>query len=197
MDSPTENNINQQTDVSKKLTSNEVMLRDILIAHLRNFGIDVITDQAAGQRILDDYQNGILNNEIRLQSVFHGSGANFDHFDTRHHLSEGEGNQVFGVGTYVTAVRKVAEQYANIASLTGNKDKFIAVVDGVSFNYNDPKHATDGVFLACDKLAKFGREEAVNALKQNISDYPQIRNPTKVSERCGPNRQECDFSSSD
>lgn len=26
---------------------------------------------------------------------------------------------------------------------------------------------------------------------------PQIRNPTKVSERCGPNRQECDFSSSD
>ena len=174
MDSPTENNINQQTDVSKKLTSNEVMLRDILIAHLRNFGIDVITDQTAGQRILDDYQNGILNNEIRLQSVFHGSGANFDHFDTRHHLSEGEGNQVFGAGTYVTAVRKVAEQYANIASLTGNKDKFIAVVDGVSFNYNDPKHATDGVFLACDKLAKFGREEAVNALKQNISDYVQL-----------------------
>ena len=26
---------------------------------------------------------------------------------------------------------------------------------------------------------------------------PQIRNPTKVSERCGPNRQECDFSSLD
>ena len=33
----------------------------------------------------------------------------------------------------------------------------------------------------------------------NLSEYkyPQIRNPTKVSERCGPNRQECDFSSSD
>ena len=28
-------------------------------------------------------------------------------------------------------------------------------------------------------------------------EQPQIRNPTKVSERCGPNRQECDFSSSD
>ena len=28
-------------------------------------------------------------------------------------------------------------------------------------------------------------------------EYPQIRNPTKVSERCGPNRQECDFSSLD
>ena len=28
-------------------------------------------------------------------------------------------------------------------------------------------------------------------------EEPQIRNPTKVSERCGPNRQECDFSSLD
>ena len=31
----------------------------------------------------------------------------------------------------------------------------------------------------------------------NYCIVPQIRNPTKVSERCGPNRQECDFSSSD
>ena len=30
-----------------------------------------------------------------------------------------------------------------------------------------------------------------------VNNYPQIRNPTKVSERCGPNRQECDFSSLD
>ena len=29
------------------------------------------------------------------------------------------------------------------------------------------------------------------------SKNPQIRNPTKVSERCGPNRQDCDFSSLD
>lgn len=40
-----------------------------------------------------------------------------------------------------------------------------------------------------------------NILKENELDansvVPQIRNPTKVSERCGPNRQECDFSSLD
>ena len=34
-------------------------------------------------------------------------------------------------------------------------------------------------------------------VKRIVADTPQIRNPTKVSERCGPNRQECDFSSSD
>ena len=39
-----------------------------------------------------------------------------------------------------------------------------------------------------------------NQFKQDVDiilNNPQIRNPTKVSERCGPNRQECDFSSSD
>ena len=36
-----------------------------------------------------------------------------------------------------------------------------------------------------------------NSILDKIKNTPQIRNPTKVSERCGPNRQECDFSSSD
>ena len=34
-------------------------------------------------------------------------------------------------------------------------------------------------------------------LLRQFFEEPQIRNPTKVSERCGPNRQECDFSSLD
>ena len=38
-------------------------------------------------------------------------------------------------------------------------------------------------------------ERAWNAFQIHLN--PQIRNPTKVSERCGPNRQECDFSSLD
>ena len=36
-----------------------------------------------------------------------------------------------------------------------------------------------------------------NYEQKYILKTPQIRNPTKVSERCGPNRQECDFSSLD
>lgn len=36
-----------------------------------------------------------------------------------------------------------------------------------------------------------------NYIKDQRKENPQIRNPTKVSERCGPNRQECDFSSLD
>lgn len=81
MGSPTENNINQQTDVSKKLTSNEVMLRDILIAHLRSSGIEVITDKKEVKELLDTYQ-ALGNRYIRFQGVFHGSGVNFDHLIT-------------------------------------------------------------------------------------------------------------------
>lgn len=164
--------INDHTLEEDTSSSNEIMLRDILISRLRSFGIEVITSRAVGQRILDDYEQGIIKNKVKLQSAFHGSGISFDHFDTIHHLSEGEGNQTFGVGTYVSQVRKVAENYANIASLKG--DRFTAVVDGVSLNYNAPRHVSDGIFLACDKLAKYGREEAINDLKQNISDYAQL-----------------------
>ena len=42
-----------------------------------------------------------------------------------------------------------------------------------------------------------GIENIIQDKKTNIHWVPQIRNPTKVSERCGPNRQECDFSSLD
>lgn len=164
--------INDHTLEEDTSSSNEIMLRDILISRLRSSGIEVITSRAVGQRILDDYEQGIIKNKVKLQSAFHGSGISFDHFDTIHHLSEGEGNQTFGVGTYVSQVRKVAENYANIASLKG--DRFTAVVDGVSLNYNAPRHVSDGIFLACDKLAKYGREEAINDLKQNISDYAQL-----------------------
>lgn len=164
--------INDHTLEEDTSSSNEIMLRDILISRLRSSGIEVITSRAVGQRILDDYEQGIIKNKVKLQSAFHGSGISFDHFDTIHHLSEGEGNQTLCVGTYVSQVRKVAENYANIASLKG--DRFTAVVDGVSLNYNAPRHVSDGIFLACDKLAKYGREEAINVLKQNISDYAQL-----------------------
>lgn len=49
---------------------------------------------------------------------------------------------------------------------------------------------------------RYIKESIDSVLNQTLTDFefliiPQIRNPTKVSERCGPNRQECDFSSLD
>lgn len=52
---------------------------------------------------------------IREQRVYHGSASDFDAFDTMNHLSEGEGNQAFGAGTYVADQKNLGVQYANIA----------------------------------------------------------------------------------
>ena len=48
---------------------------------------------------------------IREHRVYHGSGADFDRFD-HSHIGEGEGNQAFGWGTYVTEVEGIGRTYA-------------------------------------------------------------------------------------
>ena len=51
----------------------------------------------------------------RQQRVYHGSANDFDAFDTMNHLSEGEGSQAFGAGTYVADQKDLGMKYANIA----------------------------------------------------------------------------------
>ena len=48
---------------------------------------------------------------IILQKVYHGSGADFDHFD-HSHMGDGEGAQAYGWGTYVTEVKGIGRTYA-------------------------------------------------------------------------------------
>ena len=103
--------INDHTLEEGKLSSNEAILRDILIARLRSSGIEVITDKKEVKELLDNYQ-ALGNSDIRYQSVFHGSGVNFDHFD-HSHMGEGEGAQSHGWGTYVTLDEKVGKKYAS------------------------------------------------------------------------------------
>lgn len=53
--------------------------------------------------------------KIREHRVFHGSGADFDRFD-HSHMGEGEGNQAYGWGTYVTEVEGIGQKYASLSS---------------------------------------------------------------------------------
>ena len=50
----------------------------------------------------------------KRMKVFHGSGADFDHFDIKF-LGTGEGAQAYGHGHYVTEVKGIGEKYAMIA----------------------------------------------------------------------------------
>lgn len=64
------------------------------------------------------YDNGkkvLTESETRFRSVYHGSGAEFDMFD-HSHMGEGEGNQAFGWGTYVTDVEGIGRQYGRATS---------------------------------------------------------------------------------
>ena len=96
----------QKGNSKKPLTEAERTLRDAITERLRESGLDVIGTED-GQRVLD-----MVNDDgAKEHRVYHGSGAEFDHFD-HSHMGEGEGAQAYGWGTYVTEVKGIAEGYA-------------------------------------------------------------------------------------
>ena len=101
--------LRQQKAVGKSAqppTREESILRDVVIEHMKGSGLDVLGTEE-GQRVLD-----MANDDgAKEHRVYHGSGAEFDHFD-HSHMGEGEGAQAYGWGTYVTEVRGIGEGYA-------------------------------------------------------------------------------------
>lgn len=122
---------------------------------------------------------------IREHRVYHGSGADFDHFD-HSHMGEGEGAQAYGWGTYVTEVEGIGRTYAESARkkptyLYGGKemssDEFHDYVLGEigdwnenmlnDFMYNLERH---GVTRAKDILKKGDLAQYKNLFYQSIGD---------------------------
>lgn len=66
------------------------------------------TDENTGKRVL-------------FSRAYHGTGADFELFD-HSHMSEGEGNQAYGWGTYVAFNREVGLAYAR--SIGGSDDQY-------------------------------------------------------------------------
>lgn len=64
--------------------------------------------------IIQDYEknNIIQNNPILFQTAYHGSGANFDKFNTSEYGMSGEGSMAFGYGVYVSNSESIAKSYA-------------------------------------------------------------------------------------
>uniref|UniRef100_UPI00402A0474 LPD38 domain-containing protein n=1 Tax=Alloprevotella sp. TaxID=1872471 RepID=UPI00402A0474 len=122
---------------------------------------------------------------IREQRVYHGSGADFGHFD-HSHMGEGEGAQAFGWGTYVTEVEGIGRTYAESTRkkptyLYGGKemssDEFHDYVLGEigdwnenmlnDFMYNLERH---GVTRAKDILKKGDLARYKNLFYQSLGD---------------------------
>ena len=84
----------------------------------RKMGIDVnfserevkaLLAQTHG-KVIDGKGAGNRGSGFRLRKLWHGSGATFDKFD-HSMMGTGEGNQVFGWGTYLTESRGIGEGY--------------------------------------------------------------------------------------
>jgi len=85
--------------------------------------------------------------EMQAMMGWHGSGALFDAFD-HSHMGEGEGNQAFGWGTYVTEVEAIGRQYARNVS-----NPSTVVIDGEVIDVSSIKKKWPRERTAKERLA--------------------------------------------
>ena len=96
------------------LTDTEIALRDGLVDILRSVGLADEPDEVKGQKELDSAIQA--NATLQEMRGWHGSAAEFDEFD-HSHMSEGEGNQAIGYGTYIASIEEIGRYYGTVAAM--------------------------------------------------------------------------------
>lgn len=102
-----EKELSQAKEVEGETLTHDKAIRDELVNTMRDAGIEVITDEAEGQAVLDAVHAG----EAQMQRAYHGTDADFEAFD-HSHMGEGAGGQAYGWGSYFTEEKGVARSYA-------------------------------------------------------------------------------------
>lgn len=102
-----EKELSQAKEVEGETLTHDKAIRDELVNTMRDAGIEVITDEAEGQAVLDAVHAG----EAQMQRAYHGTDADFEAFD-HSHMGEGAGGQAYGWGSYFTEAEGVARSYA-------------------------------------------------------------------------------------
>ena len=102
-----EKELSQAKEVEGETLTHDKAIRDELVNTMRNAGIEVVTDEAEGQAVLDAVRAG----EAQMQRAYHGTDADFEAFD-HSHMGEGAGGQAYGWGSYFTEEEGVARSYA-------------------------------------------------------------------------------------
>ena len=92
----------------------------LFLKDLGYIGIDYPANTIAGKSVegernyvIFDEANTNIKNHLLYQTAYHGSGADFDKFDTESYGLSGEGSMSFGYGTYVTDDEEIARDYAH------------------------------------------------------------------------------------
>ena len=82
----------------------------------------------AQRNVIKGNMGGATPGTVKNRIVYHGSGADFDKFD-HSKMGSGEGQQIFGWGTYLTDVENIAKSYKEklsdqVASFDGRRGPF-------------------------------------------------------------------------
>ena len=137
-------------------------------------------------KIIKDAENAIASdNEMQLMTVYHGSGAKFDKFDSAF-MGTGEGAQAYGWGHYVTEVESIGKIYADASTMiTGGSSLFERVIAYIKKRMRAGSSFEDARNTIVGKLENlFGRNaekakyastgETIERLKNlSESDIPQ------------------------
>ena len=109
---------------------------------------------------VDNADGEVNTDSVREHRVYHGSGADFDHFD-HSHMGEGEGAQAYGWGTYVTEVEGIGRTYA-----VQNAKVYGA--------YIDAEHEYEKAKIIYNSIVR-----NIAGLKSNLSVYERSLGKTK------------------
>lgn len=133
------------------------------------------TTYAEAQRTYNIQQSNEAVNNLSFQKVYHGSGANFDKFDTEEYGLSGEGSMSFGYGTYVTDSEEIARDYADRA-----KQRSVNIAKRKA-NYNEIERNQTKIKEYLSKIEDLKKEES------SISkEMEAIREELKKQDRNSP-----------
>ena len=128
--------------------------------------------------VIFDEANIKIKNHLLYQKVYHGSGADFDKFDTENFGLSGEGSMSFGYGTYVTDNEDIARDYAERQSFEKDSYKLKPEFkDWDSIVYD---------ILALDKAVKKGedfaqaKEQILRNLKNDLESKKSSGYPKRI-----------------
>ena len=117
--------------------------------------------------------------DIREQRVWHGTPHDFDHFD-HSKMGTGEGNQIFGWGTYVTQVESIGRWYADVFNRNLGPIKHYAVMTAEQAGVIDQE-------LSQIFWQKSALKDEIFALERRINQHTSAANNSRMAAEAASN----------
>lgn len=145
---------------------------EAIVETLKESGIEVKIEV---ETPIDQIENA------EYHKVYHGTGAKFDKFD-HSHMGEGEGNQAFGWGSYVTEVEGIGRTYAKDIARNGKRvyldgNDITDLIPKVPSSIHSPSVFAAAFMLRYKDGARNAIQEHLNGLNTTFGSISEQANP--------------------